>query len=88
MVKVLENAKCYNADFLVQDLNGDVYAVFESDWNGEYYDISNNLAVRDKEVVYYSVVKGQSNPTGSKCLFPAYEKDEDDEHKSVGCEIK
>lgn len=76
MLKEIRN-NVYNALFVVADEEGQRYAAFESDWNGEYWEATACTESGD-------LIKGETVR-----LFPVLEHDEEtDTWETIGYEIR
>lgn len=76
MLKEIKN-NVYHAEFVVADEDGQRYAAFESDWNGEYLEAT--ACTESGELVKGETVR----------LFPVQKHDEEsDTWETLGYEIR
>lgn len=76
MLKEITN-NVYHAEFVVADEEGQRYAAFESDWNGEYWEAT--ACTESGELIKGETVR----------LFPVQKHDEEsDTWETIGYEIR
>ena len=76
MLKEIRN-NVYHAEFVVADEEGQRYAVFEADWNGEYWEAT--ACTESGELIKGETVR----------LFPVMIHDEEDNTwETIGYEIR